>query len=169
MKASMVGRMVSTAYSPQCRRRVATEVTILRSMPKILVVADVSWVRNEVHAALTEPDFTLVDHDDPATAAARAADENVDAVVVDMQVGAMGGVAVTRALRDASIRHGINDIPAVILLDRSADTFLAKRAGAAGWVTKPFSTYEIETALVGAIGVVPHDDVPNAAPIASDE
>ena len=138
-------------------------------MPKILVVTDVSWVRNEVHAALTEPDFTLVDHDDPATAAARASDEGVDAVVVDMQVGAMGGVAVTRALRDASIRPNVDDIPAVILLDRGADTFLAKRAGAAGWVTKPFTTHELETALAGAIGVVPHDDFPAVAPITPDE
>jgi CheY-like chemotaxis protein len=138
-------------------------------MPKILVVADVSWVRNEVHAALTEPDFTLVDHEDPATAAARASDENVDAVVVDMQVGAMGGMAVTRALRDASIKPGVDDIPAVIMLDRSADVFLAKRAGAAGWVTKPFTTYEIESALAGAIGAVPHDDVPDVAPIITDE
>ena len=162
----MVGRIQITASSP--RRRVAPEVTILRSMPKILVVTDVAWVRNEVHAALTEPDFTLVDHDDPATAATRASDEDVDAVVVDMQVGSMGGMAVTRALRDASIRPGVEEIPAVILLDRSADTFLAKRAGAAGWVTKPFSTHEIETALGSAIGVVPHEDVPDVTPIDSD-
>lgn len=134
-------------------------------MSKILVVADVSWVRNEVHAALTEPDFTLIDHDDPATAAARASEAEVDAVVVDLQVGAMGGIAVTRSLRDASIRPGVADIPAVILLDRSADAFLAKRAGAAGWVTKPFTTFELEAALGNAIGVVHRDDVPQVAPL----
>lgn len=133
-------------------------------MPKILVVADVSWVQNEVHAALTEPDFTLIDHDDPATAAERAHDEGVNAVVVDLQVGAMGGVAVTRSLRDASIKPEIADIPAIILLDRSADAFLAKRAGAAGWVVKPFTAFELEDALGGAIGAVRHDDVPPLEP-----
>ena len=69
-------------------------------MQHILVVADVSWVRNEVHAALTTPDFDLIDLDDPDEAAATAASKGVDAVVVDLQVGSMGGMAVVRDVRD---------------------------------------------------------------------
>ncbi len=124
-------------------------------MPRYLVVADESWVRNEVHAALTAPDVSLVDHQDPATAAANAVNDGFDAVICDLQVGSRGGMAVTRDLLEQSAAAGKPPIPAVLLLDRSADTFLAKRAGAAAWVTKPFSSHELVQALVRAMPVAP--------------
>ncbi len=121
-------------------------------MSRVLVVADEPWVRSEVHAALTEPAFTLIDHDDPKTAAARASDEAVDAVITDLQVGSMGGMAVTRDVRDRDARDGRELTPVVILLDRAADAFLAKRAGASAWVAKPFTTTMIRDALDRATG-----------------
>ena len=116
-------------------------------MPKILVVSDETWVRNGVHAALTAPAYELVDHVEPATAVQRCLDDDVDVVVVDLQVGAMGGMAVTRAVRAATATGTDLGVPVVLLLDRSADTFLARRAGAAAWVTKPFSAGELEAAI----------------------
>lgn len=118
-------------------------------MPTYLVVADEPWIRNEVHAALTAPDVSLVDHSDPATAADTAADSDVDAVICDLQVGSRGGMAVTRDLLELGSQAD-RTVPVVLLLDRSADVFLARRAGAAAWVTKPFSTYELTEALAAA-------------------
>ena len=120
-------------------------------MAKILVVADAAWVRNEVHAALTEPAYELVDHDDPATAAEAAVAASADAVVVDLQVGSMGAMAVTRAVRNATASSDDTGLPVVILLDRSADAFLARRAGAAAWLVKPFTVHELESALSTAL------------------
>lgn len=120
-------------------------------MSRVLVVADTPWARNEVHAALTDPDIELVDHEDPATVAESITRDHFDAVVVDLQVGSMGGMAVTRAVREAATTGGAEPVPVVILLDRSADAFLAKRAGAAAWVTKPFTSYEITRALERAL------------------
>lgn len=121
----------------------------LRSLPmaRILVVADTPWVRNEVHAALTEPEFDLIDHAEPTTAADTIAEQNVDAVVVDLQVASMGGMAVTRAVKAASYLNGSSAVPVVILLDRAADGFLAKRAGASAWIAKPFGSHEIRTIM----------------------
>lgn len=119
-------------------------------MSIVLVVADEPWVRNEVHAALTEPDHTLVDHVDPTTVAETVATTEVDVVVVDLQVGSMGGMAVTRSVRQRAAQDGTPAIPVVILLDRSADAFLAKRAGAAGWIAKPFTSHELRTTLAAA-------------------
>ena len=116
-------------------------------MKRALVVTDAAWVSNAVHAALPEPDYRLVDLDDPAAAASVAVAESVDVVVVDLQVGAMGGMAVTRLVRDETGSAADPGIPVVILLDRAADSFLAKRAGARAWVTKPFSAHEIRTAI----------------------
>jgi DNA-binding response OmpR family regulator len=120
-------------------------------MPRVLVVADASWARNEVHAALTDPDTVLVDHDDPATVADAVKEGGFDVVLVDLQVGSMGGMAVTRSVREAATVGGAPHVPVVIMLDRSADAFLARRAGAAAWIAKPFTSHEITTALNRAL------------------
>jgi len=120
-------------------------------MTQVLVVADEAWARNNVHAALTSPEFELVDHDDPATAAGTAADRGVDAVVVDLQVAAMGGMAVARSVRENATVQGEESIPVVLLLDRVADEFLAGRSGAAGWVVKPFTAQQLRGAVEGAL------------------
>lgn len=118
---------------------------------KALVVCDAEWVRTDVHAALTDPGTVLVDVDDPATTPARAEDENVDIVVADFQVGSMGGMAITRAMMESSSRRGTTSVPVVLLLDRTADAFLAKRAGAAAWVRKPFTAFELRAAVAQAL------------------
>jgi DNA-binding response OmpR family regulator len=128
-------------------------------MPKLLVVADEPWVRNEVHATLTGPDFELIDHEVPATAVEAALAEEVDAVIADLQIGAMGGMAITRALREATGDATSPGLPVVMLLDRSADGFLAKRAGAAAWLTKPFTSHELGAAVESALA---RDDEPTA-------
>ncbi len=119
-------------------------------MPKILVVADVPWVVNGVHAALSEPGWELIDHDDPPTVPRAAHRNDVDAVVVDMQVKTMGGMAIIRALKEAQHVDGINPVPVILLLDRAADAFLAKRAGASAWVKKPFEAAELRTVMAAA-------------------
>jgi DNA-binding response OmpR family regulator len=115
-------------------------------MTKLLLVSDTPWVRDEVHAALTMPEFSIIDHDDSATAGSTAVAEEVAAAVVDLQVGSMGGLALVRSIRDASMKAG-SETPVVLLLDRAADAFIAKRAGAAAWVTKPVSSHELQTAV----------------------
>ena len=112
---------------------------------RYLVVTDEPWVRNEVRAALSIGDVELIDHDDPGTAAETALATGVDAVIVDLQVASMGGMAVARAVRGAEPEQGA--LPVVLLLDRAADLFLAGRAGANGWVVKPFTAAELREAL----------------------
>ncbi len=119
-------------------------------MPKVLLVADSAWVRNDVHAALGTPDYEVADHADPATAVAAVARYEPDVVVVDLQVQSMGGMAITRAIRDAAAVGAGEDVPVVMLLDRRADAFLAGRAGAAAWLAKPFGATELRAALAAA-------------------
>ena len=120
-------------------------------MPKVLVVADASWVRNEVHATLTASDYEIIDHAAPETVAEVAVDQQVDVVIADLQIGAMGGMAVTRSVRETTGNSNSQGLPVILLLDRSADVFLAKRAGAAAWVTKPFTSEQLESALATAM------------------
>ena len=80
-------------------------------MPHVLVVADTSWVRNDVHAALSAPGYELTDEADPTQAAATAAERGCDVAVVDLQVGSMGGMAIARSLRAAAEVDGNDDVP----------------------------------------------------------
>jgi DNA-binding response OmpR family regulator len=116
-------------------------------MSRFLVVADEPWVRNEVHAALSIGANELIDHDDPATAAVTAKDELVDVAIVDLQVASMGGMAVTRDIRDSE-----HPVPVIILLDREADAFLAGRSGANAWITKPFTTSALRATVADVTG-----------------
>jgi DNA-binding response OmpR family regulator len=121
----------------------------------VLVIADELWVRNEVHAALSEPDHRLVDLEDPTVVSDAVTEKDFDAVIVDLQVGSMGGMAVTRTIREATGDESSPGIPVVILLDRAADSFLAKRAGARGWLTKPFTSQELRAVLDSATASEP--------------
>jgi DNA-binding response OmpR family regulator len=66
-------------------------------------------------------------------------------VIVDLQVRNMGGMAVVRDIR-ATVPADVTP-RLVILLDRTVDGFLAKRAGADAWVVKPFTDHALRQAL----------------------
>ncbi len=114
-------------------------------MSTILLVTDSDRVMDRVHAALTGPDMTIIDEPDPAKAAEVAYDKGVDAVLVDMQVGSMGAVAVTHSIRDAVADN--DPIPVTILMNRDADAFLAGRSGATNWVKKTAPAEELRQAV----------------------
>ena len=116
-------------------------------MPKALLVTDSEWVRNDVHAALSLGDWEIADLDDPQRTVEQVSNLEADVVLVDMQVRSMGGMAVIRDIR------GVLDEESrprtVLLLDRSADEFLARRAGADASVIKPFTAHALREAVGG--------------------
>ena len=120
-------------------------------MPKVLVVADTPWVTNDVHAALSLPGFELADHHDPRTLIDAVTAFEPDVAVIDLQVASMGGMAMTRSLKEAALAPEFPDLPIVLLLDRSADTFLARRAAASAWVQKPFDSAELREAVAAVL------------------
>jgi DNA-binding response OmpR family regulator len=123
-------------------------------MADILLVADVPWVASDVRAALSEPRFSVDVLEDPRAVSERMTGDEADVILVDFQIGSMGGMAVTRSIRDTATAAGIRRPAIVLLLDRDADAFLAGRSGADGWVRKPFSSdalrRTIDSALEGA-------------------
>ncbi len=74
-------------------------------------------------------------------------DEEPDLVILDMQIGNMGGFATCMEVRHA---ESINRIPitaVMLLLDRAADAFLARRADADGWLVKPADAFRMSRAV----------------------
>lgn len=137
------------------------------TMPTALVVADGSWVTNEVRAALSVGSWQIEEVTDPRTVDDRLEESRVDAVIIDMQVGSAGGMAVVRWIRqatDPSLRPRM-----VLLLDRSADAFLARRAGADASVVKPFDAWELRAALAFEPAQTSPDEEPVAALVGEEE
>ncbi len=116
-------------------------------MPHLLLAADADWVLAELEAALGGPDVTFTvcrsGKDVVSTVAARVP----DAVIADLQIGTMGGMAVTMALRLEESGERLPRVPIVMLLDRRADLHLARRSGADGWVIKPLDAIRLRKAL----------------------
>lgn len=121
--------------------------TTIPSMPNIIVVTDEPWVANDVRAALSEARFLITEVGDPRRAVEACREHEAAAVVIDLQVGSMGGMAVTRAVREAIGNGSLQPVVTLLLLDRRADAFLAGRAGADAWVHKPFGAFELRDSL----------------------
>lgn len=113
----------------------------------MLLVTDAEWVRNDVEAAIADPATSVTVVADPAGAAAAAGDRTYDLIVVDMQVKSMGGMAIVRRLKDAIATQQVHSTPVLLMLDREADRFLAKRAGADLHLLKPFTAQDFRAAV----------------------
>ena len=100
---------------------------------------------NEVRSALSIGSWQIEEIDDPRDVVDRLEESRVEAVIIDMQVGSAGGMAVVRWIRQGT--DPLTRPRMVLLLDRSADKFLAKRAGADASVLKPFDAPELRAAL----------------------
>jgi DNA-binding response OmpR family regulator len=117
-------------------------------MSSIFLVAEAPWVRNDVLSATDDTRYEITVVPDPHKRLEEIADaEPGSVVVVDMQVGSMGGMAICRAIREVRASRSAAPLPVILLLDRQADAFLARRAGAAGWVQKPFTAYQLRSAV----------------------
>lgn len=122
-------------------------------MSKVLLVADAPRVQDQVAAALSDSETEVREVSDSRTVIEEVVDFEPDAIIIDMRIGSMGGMAVARAIREAEYIHGLPDIPLVLLLDRDADAFLAKRASAHAWLTKPITAQDLRATLDRVQGV----------------
>jgi DNA-binding response OmpR family regulator len=106
-------------------------------MPLILVAADADWVHDEVRAALVGPGYEVVAVWDGMAVTPTVVRLRPDLCLVDMQIGNMGGFAVAKDLRLEESADRAPHVPILLLLDRSADVFLARRAAVEAWLVKP--------------------------------
>lgn len=113
----------------------------------VLLAADADWVINEVVAALgdAETSFSVVRSGYDVTAAVQQ--RTPDIAVLDLQIGNMGGMAVTMALRLDESADLLPHVPVLMLLDRRADVNLARRSQADGWLIKPLDPLRLRRAV----------------------
>ena len=138
-------------------------------MAEVLIASDAAGVRDEVRAALTDP-ATVVREVTRGAHVLPAVQEKVpDLVVLDLQIGKMGGMATCLELR---LEEGAGRLPHVavlMLLDRRADVFLARRSNADGWVVKPLDPIRLGRAIRTLLAGGTYEDSAYRPPTVSPE
>ncbi len=112
----------------------------------VLLATDADWIIADVTAALGGPDVRFTVIRDGRLVSKHVHDNPPDLVICDLQIGTMGGMAVTMDLRLDESSGYLPHIPTLMLLDREADVFLARRSGASGWLRKPLNPLRLKQA-----------------------
>lgn len=112
-----------------------------------LVATDADWVLADLRAALEEPGVSFTVCRDGRAVSDAVAERMPDLAILDLQIGSMGGMAVTMALRLDESAERFARVPVLMLLDRAADVHMAKRSDADGWLIKPLDALRISRAV----------------------
>jgi DNA-binding response OmpR family regulator len=133
----------------------------------ILVATDADYVLDDVTAALAGPDTSFTVCRDGRDVSKVVVGRTPDLAILDLQVGSMGAMAITMALRlDESSGRGPH-VPVLMLLDRRADVHLAKRSAADAWLVKPLDALTLQRAVDGILQPVVEAPTPVLEPPAS--
>ena len=122
------------------------------AVPEVLVASNADWIHDEIDAALSSPTMTLRKVQRGYDVVPAVAERVPDLVVLDLEIGNMGGMATCKALRNEESAGRLPRLPVLMLLDRQADIFLARRSDADGWLVKPLDAFRIRKAASALLG-----------------
>ena len=133
-------------------------------MADILIASDADWVVAELRAAVEAAGTTVraVRRGEAVPAALR--EQTPDLVVLDLQIGNMGGMATCVHLHLEADAGRLPAMPVLMLLDRRPDVFLARRSGADGFILKPLDAIRVRKAVRALLDGGTYED-PTGAPI----
>ncbi|QXC60059.1 response regulator [Aquihabitans sp. G128] len=120
-------------------------------MPRVLLATDADWIHQEVDAAIAGDDIDVLRVREGVEVLPAVHAGGFDLVVLDLQIGNMGGMASCMDIRlDESVGK-LEHVPVLMLLDRDADVFLAERCDADGWVIKPIDAFRLRRAAAALL------------------
>tara|TARA_Y100000590_G_scaffold368969_3_gene429927 strand:- start:17029 stop:17499 length:471 start_codon:yes stop_codon:yes gene_type:complete len=115
------------------------------------LASDADWLIEEVRSALSDPGTEVTVVRAGADVRNAVSTQNPELVILDLQIGNMGGMATCMDLQLEIGAGRITDVPILMLLDRSADVYLARQAGAQGWLVKPLDSFRLKVASVNLL------------------
>jgi DNA-binding response OmpR family regulator len=127
-------------------------------VPDILLVSDSEAVRGEVKAAVGDSSTTFRELTRGAEVRPAVQERKPDLAIIDLQVGKMGGMATCLDLRLEESAGRLPHVPVLMLLDRRADVFLARRSEAEGWIVKPLDPMRLGRAVRKVLGGGTYED-----------
>ena len=132
-------------------------------MPDVLIASDARWVREDVKSVLDTRDVTVREVTRGHQVLPAVLEHVPDLVVLDLQIGKMGGMATCMELRLEEGAERLDHVPVLMLLDRRADVFLARRSGAEGFLVKPLDSMRLSRAVKAVMSGGTYED-PSYAP-----
>jgi DNA-binding response OmpR family regulator len=130
----------------------------------VLLATDADWIHEDVDAALAGDDIEVFRVRQGVDVRPAVQNLTPDLVVLDLQIGNMGGMASCMDLRlDQSVGR-LGPVPVLMLLDRDVDSFLAHRCEADGWLTKPLDAFSLRRAATALLDGEQYREPPLAAP-----
>ena len=127
-------------------------------MPEVLVVSDSSNVREAVVASLPDTGITVRELNHGTDVGPAVKVRRPDLVVLDQQIGRMGGMATCLELHLEQGAGRLPHVPVLMLLDRRADVFLARRSEAEGFVVKPLDPRRLGRAISALLAGGTYED-----------
>ena len=124
----------------------------------VLIASDSALVRAEVKAVLPARSFEVREVESGPAVLLAAAEWEPDLLVCDLQMGNMGGMAITLALRHEGTGGRLDHIPVLLLVDRRADVFLARRSEAEGFLVKPLDPMRLRAAVTALLAGGQYED-----------
>ena len=122
------------------------------------MVSDSPNIRETVIAAIPDPAITVRELTEGRDVRPAVNESAPDLVILDQQIGRMGAMAVCL---DLHLEHGagrLPHVPVLMLLDRRADVFLARRSEAEGWVVKPLDPLRLGRAITKLLAGGTYED-----------
>jgi two-component system chemotaxis response regulator CheY len=106
-------------------------------MKKILIVDDSPSVRQQVGMALTQAGYAVVEAVDGLDGLSKAATPGVSLVICDVNMPRMNGLEMVEKIKSDP---KFFSLPVVMLTSEGQAAIIerAKKAGAKGWIIKPF-------------------------------
>ncbi|MCU1493923.1 MAG: response regulator receiver protein [Acidimicrobiaceae bacterium] len=128
-------------------------------MANLVIVSDATGVLADVRAVVDDGENDIVEVRSGEQVRAVVHADPPDLVITDCQVQNMGGIAVALDLKLEESGGRLPHVPVLILLDRRADVFLAKRSAAEGYLVKPLDPIRLRRAVEALLeGGTFHDD-----------
>lgn len=120
-------------------------------MKKVLVVDDSPTVRQQVGQALTRGGYQVVEAGDGTEGLRQLSAHAVSLVICDVNMPRMNGLEMVEQVRQSPQHAGL---PIVMLTSEGQPALIerAKRAGARGWIVKPFKADLLVAAVNKLIG-----------------
>jgi DNA-binding response OmpR family regulator len=109
-------------------------------------------VRDQVRASLVGRGQEVIEVTRGQDVRDAVAEHHPDLVILDLQIGNMGGIAVAIDLHLEESGGRLPHVPILLLLDREADRFLAKRAAVDGELVKPVDPGTLRRSVKRIVG-----------------
>jgi DNA-binding response OmpR family regulator len=116
-------------------------------VPTVLLATDADWIFDDVDAALSDGDTTVYRVRRGVDVLQAIEQSKPDLVILDSQIGNMGGMATCMAIRNDESVDRLPITAVLVLLDRAHDAFLARRYEADGYLVKPLDAFRLRKAV----------------------